>query len=97
MKQLISATLSQEAATIYNNWEKQKKSSILSDIIVKEHSNRLQIYALQQQRGKAHSLISAAMIKIQAQEGVSPLVERMNTMLEGTIHYQYWGHEMMKD
>eukprot|EP01046_Picozoa_sp_COSAG06_P112710 COSAG06_NODE_59392_length_274_cov_0.662857_1_plen_28_part_10 len=28
MKQLISATLSEEAAQIYNNWEKQKKSKI---------------------------------------------------------------------
>lgn len=97
MKQLISATLSKEAAAIYNNWEKQQKSKILSHIIVKEDSNRLQIEALQTQRRVTLSLLSAAMIKIQAEEGVSPLVERLNTMLEGTIHYQYWGYEMMKD
>jgi hypothetical protein len=38
MKQLISATLSEEAAKIYNNWEKQKKSARLSELIVKENS-----------------------------------------------------------
>jgi hypothetical protein len=34
MKQLISATLSEEAAIIYNAWEKQKKSARLSELIV---------------------------------------------------------------
>ena len=34
MKQLISATLSEEAAEIYNNWEKQKKSQIISAMII---------------------------------------------------------------
>ena len=33
MKQLISATLSKEAAVIYNSWPKQKKSAKISDII----------------------------------------------------------------
>lgn len=90
MKQLISATLSEEAAAIYNNWERQKKSSILSELIVKEHSSRLQIQALQKMRNRAHTLISQAMIQIKLREGLTPLVERMNEMLIGTIHYQYW-------
>ena len=90
MKQLISATLSEEAAAIYNSWERQKKSSILSELIVKEHSSRLQIQALQTMRGRAHTLISQAMIQIKLKEGITPLVERMNEMLIGTIHYQYW-------
>ena len=90
MKQLISATLSEEAATIYNNWQRQQKSKILSELIVKEESHRLQIHALQTMRGKAHSVISQAMIQIKLKEGLTPLVKRMNDMLIGTIHYQYW-------
>tara|TARA_R100000935_G_C2758524_1_gene132655 strand:- start:3 stop:278 length:276 start_codon:yes stop_codon:yes gene_type:complete len=90
MKQLISATLSQEAAAIYNNWEKQKKSAILSELIIQEESHRLQIHALQSMRGKAHGLISQAMIHIKLKDGLTPLVKRMNDMLIGTIYYQYW-------
>jgi hypothetical protein len=90
MKQLISATLSQDAAVIYNNWEKQKKSSILSELIVKENVNRLQIDALQKQRSASQLIISQCMIHLLVTEGKSPLVERMNNSLEGTIHFQYW-------
>ena len=90
MKQLISATLSEEAAAIYNSWEKQKKSQILSELIVNENASRLQIQALQTMRGNAHILLSQAMIQIKLKEGLTPLVERMNDMLIGTIHYQYW-------
>jgi hypothetical protein len=90
MKQLISATLSQDAAVIYNNWEKKKKSSILSELIVKENVNRLQIDALQKQRSASQLIISQCMIHLLVTEGKSPLVERMNNSLEGTIHFQYW-------
>ena len=34
MKQLISATLSEEAATIYNNWENYKKNYHLLNYIL---------------------------------------------------------------
>mgnify|MGYP003672550255 CR=1 FL=1 len=90
MKQLISATLSKEAAEIYNDWEKQKKSAILSELIVKENVNRLQIDALQKQRSATQLIISQCMIHLLVTEGKSPLVERMNNSLEGTIHFQYW-------
>ena len=60
------------------------------ELIVKEESHRLQIHALQSMRGKAHSVISQAMIQIKLKEGLTPLVKRMNDMLIGTIHYQYW-------
>jgi|TARA_R110000744_G_scaffold81860_1_gene160803 predicted nucleic acid-binding protein len=90
MKMMISATLSMEAAEIYSNWEKQKKSSILSELIVKENVNRLQIAALQKQRSATHLIISQCMVHLLVTEGKTPLVERMNSALEGTIHYQYW-------
>jgi len=90
MKQLISATLSEDAAMIYNQWEKQKKSAILSELIVKENIHRLQIDALQKQRSNTQLIISQVMIHLLVTEGKTPLVERMNNSLEGTIHYQYW-------
>lgn len=90
MKQLISATLSEDAAMIYNQWEKQKKSAILSELIVKENIHRLQIDALQKQRSNTHLIISQCMVHLLVTEGKTPLVERMNDCLEGTIHYQYW-------
>ncbi|MDE0954588.1 MAG: hypothetical protein OR994_07915 [Candidatus Poseidoniales archaeon] len=90
MKQLISATLSIEAAMIYNNWEKQKKSSILSDLIVREEINRLHIEALLKQRTQAQVTMSLAIVRLLLKEGKTPLLEKMNDSLEGTIHYQYW-------
>jgi len=89
MKQLISATLSMEAAQIYNNWEKQKKSAILSDLIVKENIHRLQIDALYKQRSDAQHTMSIAMVQLMMKEGKTPLVLRMNESLSGTIHHQY--------
>ena len=90
MKGIISATLSEEAYAIRETWPAQKKSSILSELIVKENVNRLQIAALQKQRGATQLIISQAMIHLLVTEGKSPLVERMNNSLEGTIHFQYW-------
>jgi len=89
MKQLISATLSMEAAQIYNNWQKQKKSAILSDLIVKEDIHRLQIEALYKQRSEAQHTMSIAMVQLMMKEGKTPLVLRMNQSLSGTIHHQY--------
>lgn len=90
MKQLISATLSEEAAEIYNNWEKQKKSARLSEMIVKEDSNMQHIKALQLVRTQLQMKLSSAMIRLKLKEGKTPLVEELNNCLEGTIYYQYW-------
>jgi len=90
MKQLISATLSLEAALIYNDWEKQKKSQILSELIVKENQNREHIIALQKVRGHHQQLISNAMIALHLKDPEHPLCRDLNEALVGTIYYQYW-------
>ncbi len=97
MKQLISATLSEEAAKVYNNWEKQKKSAILSDLIVKEHSNREHIIALQRRIVLLQAKLSKLNVKIKLKEGLTPLVEEINELLEGTIYYQYWEKAELKE
>jgi len=88
MKQLISATLSQEAAKIYNNWEKQKKSAILSDLIVKENTNREHIIALQRRNMLVLAKLAELNVKTKLKEGLTPLVEEVNEMLFGTIYWQ---------
>jgi len=90
MKQLISATLSEEAAQIYNSWEKQKKSARISEMIIKEDINMKHIEALKKRVSSLETLVSRAMIKIHLKEGKSPLLEDMNESLSGTIYYQYW-------
>lgn len=90
MKQLISATLSKEAAEVYNNWEKQKKSAILSDLIVKENGNREHIIALQRRNSLLVAKLAELNVKVKLKEGLTPLVEEVNEMLVGTIYYQYW-------
>jgi len=90
MKQLISATLSKEAAEVYNNWEKQKKSAILSDLIVKENGNREHIIALQRRNSLLQAKMAEMNVKIKLKEGLTPLVEEVNELLIGTIYYQYW-------
>jgi hypothetical protein len=90
MKQLISATLSLEAALIYNNWEKQKKSARLSEIIVKENGNMEHINALQKQKSYNQRLISNAMIALHLKDPQHPLCKQLNEVLMGTIYYQYW-------
>jgi len=90
MKQLISATLSEEAAIIYNNWEKQKKSARLSEMIVKEDSNMNHIKALQIAKGNHQRLISNAMIALHLKDPQHPLCKELNDALIGTIYYQYW-------
>ena len=90
MKQLISATLSKEAAEIYNNWEKQKKSARLSELIVKEDSNYNHLKALQTQKSYHQRLISNAMIALHLKDPSHPLCKQLNEALEGTIYYQYW-------
>jgi hypothetical protein len=90
MKQLISATLSQEAAMIYNNWEKQKKSSILSELIVKENGSHKQVIVLQKKKDEYMLLVSQAMIALHLKDPEHPLLRDLNESLKFTIHYQYW-------
>ena len=90
MKSLISATLSIEARKIYDSWEKQKKSAILSDLIVKENGNREHIIALQRRNSLLQAKMAEMNVKIKLNEGLTPLVEEVNEMLIGTIYYQYW-------
>jgi len=89
MKCMISATLSVEAWQIYDSWEKQKKSAILSELIIKENIHKLQIDALCKQRSESQHTMSIAMVQLMMKEGKTPLVLRMNQSLAGTIHHQY--------
>jgi hypothetical protein len=86
MKQLISATLSEEAAKIFNDWPKQQKSKIISDLIQKGEGQRKQIIALQVSRTKNLALLGDIIVKMKLKEGVTPLVERINEQLFGTIY-----------
>ncbi|MHA1542982.1 MAG: hypothetical protein ACTSQH_08395 [Candidatus Hodarchaeales archaeon] len=90
MKQLISATLSEEAAEIYNSWEKQTKSKVLSSLICNEHVNYKLVEALRKQKSYHQRLISNAMIALHIKDPKHPLVNQLNEALEGTIYYQYW-------
>ena len=89
MKQLISATLSEEAAEIYNSWKKQKKSEIISKMICSENTNVLLIEALRKKINHQQTIIAKANIKIFLDDPSSPLSSELNEVLEGTIHYQY--------
>ena len=89
MKQLISATLSEEAAEIYNSWAIHKKSEIISKMICSENSNLLLIEALRKRINHQQTVIAKANIKIYLDDPSSPLSSELNETLEGTIHYQY--------
>lgn len=89
MKQLISATLSEEAAAIYNEWEKQKKSQIISDIIVNQDQNMKLIEALRIRRDVQTALIAKANVALWLKDPKDPLCIELNESLVGTIHYQY--------
>jgi len=89
LKQLISATLSEEAAAIYNEWEKQKKSQIISDIIVNQNQNMKLIEALRIRRDVQTALIAKANVALWLKDPKDPLCIELNESLIGTIHYQY--------
>ena len=72
MKQLISATLSEEAAAIYNEWEKQKKSQIISDIIVNQNQNMKLIEALRIRRDVQTALIAKANVALWLKDPKDP-------------------------
>ena len=68
MKQLISATLSEEAAQIYNTWEKQKKSQIISAMIIEQNQNMKLIEALRIRRDVQTALIAKANVTLWLKE-----------------------------
>ena len=90
MKQLISATLSESAARIYNSWEKQQKSRILSELIEESDSLLKHRDALIKAKGEHQRLISNAMIALHLKDPQHPLCKELNDALHGTIYYQYW-------
>lgn len=90
MKQLISATLSQEAAEIYNEWPKQKKSKILSDIIIANDTIHKIAFARQKRIGALQQLLGRVIVRLYVIEGQTPLVDDINSELEETIYYQYF-------
>ena len=90
MKQLISATLSEGAAIVYNGWEKQQKSKILSELIVKEDVNRKLVLDQAEDIKDMRVAISKAMIALHLKDPQHPLCRELNEMLAGTIYYQYW-------
>ena len=90
MKQLISATLSENAARIYNSWEKQRKSAKLSNIIVNSDVIFKHHEALLKAKSHHQQLISKAMIALHLKDPQHPLCKELNEALSGTIYYQYW-------
>jgi len=89
MKQLISATLSLEAAEIYNNWEKQKKSQILSEIIIKNNSNHQRVIDLTEGLNDRNIQIARVIWELKGMPNYELLCTDLNDLLIGTIHYQY--------
>ena len=90
MKQLISATLTEEAAAIYNNWEKQKKSKILSELIETNANWKDNYEYILKEVNKKNAQIVRLMIHIKLKEGYTPLLESINEKLYGTLYYQNW-------
>jgi len=89
LKQLISATLSSEAAEIYNSWQKQKKSQIISQMIIEQDQNMKLIEALRIRRETQTALIAKANVALWLKDPSDPLCRELNDSLIGTIHYQY--------
>ena len=82
-----------EARQIYDSWEKQQKSRILSDLIVSSNSLIDTINELQRDRKDHFTLLSKIQVKLQIKEGITPLVEEINNALKGTIHWQPYSEE----
>ena len=96
MKQLISATLSEEAAKIYNSWRRQHKSRILSELIEDESHWKDNYDKIIQGMNKKNAHIVQLMIHIKLKEGYTPLLEKINSELYGTLYYQNWESEDQK-
>tara|TARA_R110002051_G_scaffold202952_1_gene269453 strand:- start:663 stop:938 length:276 start_codon:yes stop_codon:yes gene_type:complete len=89
MKQLISATLSKEAADIYNSWPKQKKSEKISVIICDGDSYLKRVVDLQEGINLRNKLISRVMWELKDQKNYQLLLDDLNEALLGTLNYQY--------
>lgn len=89
MTQLISATLSKEAAEIYNNWEKQQKSKIISRMITEQHTNLLRMDAMSKQIEIKNTLIAKVIWELSENPIYRSLCDELNETLIGTLHYQY--------
>lgn len=89
MKQLISATLSKEAADIYNNWQKQKKSAILSELIVNNQSNHQRVEDLTIGINDRNIQIARVIWELKGMPNYELLCADLNDLLLGTVHYQY--------
>ncbi len=90
MKQLISCTLSEEAAMIYNTWKKQTKSARISELITESDTLLKHRDALVKAKAQHQLLISNAMIALHLKDPQHPLCKELNDALHGTIYYQYW-------
>ncbi|AXH78437.1 MAG: hypothetical protein [Circular genetic element sp.] len=90
MKQLISATLSEEAANIYNSWEKQKKSQIISEMIIANDTVMKVNEARAKRIGFLQQLLSRCCVALHITHGKDPLCREVNENLRDTIYYQYW-------
>lgn len=89
MTQLISATLSIEAAEIYNNWEKQQKSKIISRMITDQHTNLLQMDAMKKQLEAKNIMIAKVIWELSDNPIHRSMIIDLNDLLIGTLHYQY--------
>lgn len=89
MTQLISATLSIEAAEIYNNWEKQQKSKIISRMITDQHTNLLQMDAMKKQIEAKNIMIAKVIWELSDNPIHRSMIIDLNDLLIGTLHYQY--------
>lgn len=90
MKQLISATLSKEAAEIYNSWRRQHKSRILSELIESESNWKENYENILQGLNDKNAHIVQLMIHIKLKEGYTPLLKKINESLYGTLYFQNW-------
>lgn len=90
MKQLISATLSKEAAEIYNSWEKQKKSQIISEMIIANDTVMKVNEARAKRIGALQQLLSRCLVIMHLTNGKDPLCKEVNENLRDTIYFQYW-------
>tara|TARA_R110001606_G_C15364713_1_gene648928 strand:- start:171 stop:461 length:291 start_codon:yes stop_codon:yes gene_type:complete len=96
MKQLISATLSKEAAQIYNSWRRQHKSRILSELIEDESNWKDNYENLLKGLNEKNAHIVQLMIHIKLKEGYIPLLHDINHSLYGTLYFQNWESEDLK-
>ena len=82
--------MSEEAAIIYNSWEKQQKSKKISEMIIESDVIFKHKEALIKQKSNHQRLISNAMIALHLKDPQHPLCKELNEALVGTIYYQYW-------